>query len=353
VINFYDYLLFVSFFPQLIAGPIVSHKDFFPQIKKIKFWTIKSYHFNLGFFLFSLGLFKKSVLIDPYTSYIDVLFAHAANGISLSFIDAWTAALGYSFQIYFDFSGYSDMALGLALIFGIRLPYNFFSPYKSTSIQEFWRRWHITLSTFLRDYLYIPLGGNKHGKIRTLLALLITMFLGGLWHGAGWTFIIWGLFHGSLLIIYYWWVILTKPIKILINFRNTVTYKASSILVTFLLVSVGWVFFRASDLPTAFSIINGMIGLNSTQQITELTKGIVLAFPVYFIIIWALPNSIEIMKKYNVSSSKQKFNTQKLSIYKNILCFRMTPIWGFISIGLFIVSWFSLSSLSPFIYFQF
>jgi len=352
-INFYDYLLFISFFPQLIAGPIVSHKDFFPQIKKIKLWTIKSYNFNLGFFLFSLGLFKKSVLIDPYTSYIDVLFAHAADGISLNFIDSWTAALGYSFQIYFDFSGYSDMALGLALVFGIRLPYNFFSPYKSTSIQEFWRRWHITLSTFLRDYLYIPLGGNKHGKFRTLLALLITMFLGGLWHGAGWTFIIWGLFHGSLLIIYYWWVILTKPIKTLVVLKNTATYKASSILATFLLVSVGWVFFRASDLPTAFRIINGMIGLNSAQQITELTKVIILAFPIYFIIIWALPNSIEIMKKYNVSSSKHKFNTHKLSIYKNILCFRMTPIWGFISIGLFIASWFSLSSLSPFIYFQF
>ena len=352
-VTFYDYLLFVSFFPQLIAGPIVSQKEFFPQVKRIKFWSIKSHHFNLGFFLFSLGLFKKSVLIDPYVSYIDVLFEHATNGRHLSFLDAWTAAFGYSFQIYFDFSGYSDMALGLALIFGIRLPFNFFSPYKSTSIQEFWRRWHITLSMFLREYLYIPLGGNRYGNFRTLLALLITMFLGGLWHGAGWTFIIWGLFHGCLLIVYYFWLKWTRSFKKLNLLKNNIIYRTMSILVTFLLISIGWVLFRASDLPTAFRIISGMLGLNSTESLTELTKGIVLAFPIYFIIVWAMPNSIEIMKKYHVTSSKLKFNNRKWPKYKKYLYFRMTPTWAFITIILFLSSWLSLSSLSPFIYFQF
>jgi len=352
-INFLNYLLFVSFFPQLIAGPIVSHKEFFPQIERIKKWSIKSPHFNLGFFLFSLGLFKKSVLIDPYTSYIDILYDHAASGNILSTLDAWTAAFGYSFQIYFDFSGYSDMALGLALIFGIRLPFNFFSPYKSRSVQEFWRRWHITLSLFLRNYLYIPLGGNRYGLFQTLFALILTMVLGGLWHGAGWTFVTWGIYHGLLLIVYQLWIKSTKPIRMVLLIKEIKLYQIFSIVFTFVFISIGWVFFRSPDLETAFRIILGMIGFGPTQSLTSVTKGILLAFPLYFFIIWVMPNSMQIMAKYKVTSSKEKFRENVMNRFQKKFQFRLTPLWALLSLTLFVTAWLSLSSLSPFIYFQF
>lgn len=352
-VSFIDYLLFVSFFPQLIAGPIVSQNQFFPQLKKNKYLTIDFYNFNLGFFLFSLGLFKKTVLIDPYTPYLDILFEQAANGYYLSTLDAWTATIGYTFQIYFDFSGYSDMALGLALIFGIRLPFNFFSPYKAENIQEFWRRWHITLSNFLRDYLYIPFGGSRHGQTRTLFALLVTMFLGGLWHGAGWTFVVWGLYHGALLGIHSLWVQYTDTNKLLKLFKTRQSYRMLSILITFTFVSLGWVFFRSLDLSTAFRILFSLFGNYTTLSLTDVNNGIVLAFPLYFVIIWFFPNSIEILSKYNITSSKIKFMSSKSSKFVKLVKFRMTPIWAFISLILFFSSWVSLSNISPFIYFQF
>ena len=200
--SFSRYLLYVTFFPQLIAGPIVRWHEFNNQINLPFKNRINLEFFASGIFLFIIGLSKKTLLADPIAFYFcDPIFLSAERGENISFFSAWVGTLAFTFQIYFDFSGYSDMALGLAYIFGIRLPKNFDAPYKATSIIEFWRKWHITLSTFLRDYLYFPLGGNKNGLWNQSLAIGITMILGGLWHGASWTFVMWGILHGVFIIL--------------------------------------------------------------------------------------------------------------------------------------------------------
>jgi len=200
--DFLNYALFVTFFPQLIAGPIVHHKEMMPQFAKTRN-KVKSYrNIAMGLFIFSIGLFKKVVIADTFAVW-------ATNGFdvatTLNLFEAWATSLSYTFQLYFDFSGYTDMAIGLALLFNIRLPVNFNSPYKATNIQDFWRRWHITLSRFLRDYVYIPLGGNKKGSFRTYNNLMATFVIGGLWHGASWAFIFWGFLHGLALTVQKLW----------------------------------------------------------------------------------------------------------------------------------------------------
>jgi len=187
-----NYFLFVTFFPQLIAGPIVHHREMLPQFLRRGATRLRPNHLAVGITIFAIGLFKKVIIADGMAGYATPVFAAADRGFALTFPEAWSGVLAYSFQIYFDFSGYSDMAIGLARLLGIRLPINFFSPYKADSIIEFWRRWHISLSRFLRDYLYIPLGGGRAGVPARYRNILITMLLGGLWHGAGWTFIVWG-----------------------------------------------------------------------------------------------------------------------------------------------------------------
>ena len=203
--DFKRYFLFVAFFPQLIAGPIVMQSDTIPQFRLAVFTSRAALSFLTGSTLFLIGLFKKIVLADGIAPTANAVFALAEGGQAIPFEAAWFGAFAYTFQIYFDFSGYCDMALGLALMFGIRLPINFNSPYRSLSIVEFWRRWHITLSRFLRDYLYIPLGGNRSGLLGIKGNLVITMLFGGLWHGAGWNFIIWGGLHGAYLMINHAW----------------------------------------------------------------------------------------------------------------------------------------------------
>ena len=239
--------IFVMFFPQLIAGPIVHHAEIIPQLQK-KSLLPDARMVSAGLFLLAVGLFKKVVIADSLASYVDAPFAHVAE---LQFLDAWTAALGYSLQLYFDFSAYSEMAMGLALLFGVVLPVNFNSPYKSASIAEFWRRWHITLGRFLRDYLYIPLGGNRNGWGRAMLAALVVMVLGGLWHGAGWTFVLWGLMHGVYLSIHRVW-----------GFSGITLPRAVSVPLTFLAVLFAWVMFRAASVDDALSIWQTMLGLN-------------------------------------------------------------------------------------------
>src|SRR6516225_3390946 len=199
-----SFTLFVSFFPQLIAGPLVHHAEMIPQFKRERLGRSTSLAAQ-GWAVFVAGLFKKVAIADNLAQFANPLFAQVDVGGSVPTEWAWLAILAYSLQIYFDFSGYSDMAIGLALMFGIRLPVNFRSPYKATSIIEFWRRWHITLSRFLRDYLYIPLGGNRFGVGRRYINLMLTMLLGGLWHGAGWTFLIWGGLHGLYLVVNHQW----------------------------------------------------------------------------------------------------------------------------------------------------
>ena len=203
--DFARYTLFVVFFPQLIAGPIVLQKDTLPQFKLSVFKSKIGVNLAVGGTLFAIGLFKKIVLADSMAPYANLVFGAAGDAHGVPVEAAWIGALAYTFQIYFDFSGYCDMALGLARMFGIRLPINFNSPYKATNIVDFWRRWHITLSRFLRDYLYIPLGGNRCSMPRRYVNLFATMVLGGLWHGAAWTFVIWGALHGLYLTINHGW----------------------------------------------------------------------------------------------------------------------------------------------------
>ena len=259
--NFIHYCLFVSFFPQLIAGPIVHHREMLPQFERMA-PRRKQILRNLmvGLSIFALGLFKKSILADNLALIANPVFHSAEQGRPIDFLSGWMGALGYTFQLYFDFSGYSDMAIGLGRCFGIRLPVNFNSPYKSRSIVEFWRRWHMTLSRFLRDYLYIPLGGSHRGRLFRYRNLMITMLLGGLWHGAGWTFVIWGGLHGLYICINHGWHHLKRKWGLVSD--TNIAWKLTAQCLTFLAVVVSWVLFRAESLDGALAVLNGMTGSN-------------------------------------------------------------------------------------------
>lgn len=260
--DFIHYTLFVTYFPHLIAGPVLHHKEMMPQFSNKRIFDFRLQIFVVGLSIFFMGLFKKVVIADSIAAYATPVFNLAHSGIApISFFSAWGGALAYTFQLYYDFSGYSDMAIGISLLFGIRLPLNFYSPYKATSIIDFWRRWHMTLSRFLRDYLYIPLGGNQKGNVRRHVNLLITMLLGGLWHGAGWTFVIWGGLHGVYLIINHAWRGLQRKIGLETRSASWLGTWVARI-VTFLAVVVAWVFFRAENLDAAFQVLRGMAGLN-------------------------------------------------------------------------------------------
>jgi len=260
--NFLNYVLFVTFFPHLIAGPIIHHKEMMPQFARPSVGWVSSAVFSSGVVFFLIGLAKKTVLADSLSAFARPVFDGAAAGAQVTFFEAWTGLLAYTFQIYFDFSGYSDMAVGGALLFGIQLPLNFNSPYQAGSIIEFWRRWHMTLSRFLRDYVYVPLGGNRKGRIRRYVNLLVTMLLGGLWHGAGWTYVIWGALHGFYLLVNHAWHALLSERGRDPRRQRSKLYRLSSLLLTFLAVSVAWVFFRSDNVASALVILKGMIGLN-------------------------------------------------------------------------------------------
>ena len=203
--SFTHYTLFVTYFPHLIAGPILHHREMMPQFDRRSTYTLDWDNVAVGLTMFIIGLFKKTVIADDMAAFASPAFDAAAGGTQLTLLEAWGAALAYTFQIYFDFSGYTDMALGASRMFGIVLPLNFRSPYKAANIIDFWRRWHITLSRFLRDYVYIPLGGNRKTVPRRYENLLLTMLVGGLWHGAGWTFVFWGALHGIYLVVNHGW----------------------------------------------------------------------------------------------------------------------------------------------------
>jgi alginate O-acetyltransferase complex protein AlgI len=255
-----SYTLFVSFFPHLIAGPLVHHAEMIPQFKRGRTGR-SSVLAARGMAIFAAGLFKKVVIADNLAQFVSPVFAHLDAGGGVTTPWAWLSTLAYTLQIYFDFSGYSDMAIGLALLFGIRLPVNFRSPYQATSIIEFWRRWHITLSRFLRDYLYIPLGGNRLGEQRRYINLLVTMLLGGLWHGAGWNYLIWGGLHGIYLSINHLWRgwrggDKRAPVAALV-------LKGLCWAITFFAVVIAWVFFRARTLAGAWQMLGGLFGFEA------------------------------------------------------------------------------------------
>jgi D-alanyl-lipoteichoic acid acyltransferase DltB (MBOAT superfamily) len=251
------YLLFVTFFPHLLAGPILHHREMMPQFARGIRWASYGRQVTFGVLLFAIGLFKKVFIADQIAPYANAAFAAVDAGQTLSLAAAWWGALAYTFQLYFDFSGYSDMAIGAALLFGIRLPINFNAPYAATSIIDFWRRWHMTLSRFLRDYLYIALGGNRLGKARRHLNLLLTMTLGGIWHGAGYGFLVWGLLHGGYLVINHGW----RAVRGRVSLPVSGVERGLGWALTFLAVVVGWVFFRATTLSGALSMLSSMAGL--------------------------------------------------------------------------------------------
>jgi len=248
--KFLNYALFVTFFPHLLAGPILHHKEMMPQFDRPRNKVVNYRNLSLGCFLFFIGLFKKVIIADEFVGNVKTAFDMAQ---SLTFLEAWLASLSYTFQLYCDFSGYTDMAIGIGLMFNIRLPENFNSPYKSASIIEFWKRWHITLSNFVTTYIYTPIL-RSFGRItfvNSLVAILLAMLISGVWHGAGWTFIIWGGLHGLALVINHIW----KKAKLRMPFPLAWG-------VTFLFVTTSFVFFRAKSIDRALVVLKGMAGLN-------------------------------------------------------------------------------------------
>lgn len=246
--DFLNYCLFVSFFPQLIAGPIVHHKEMMPQFARAGNKIVNPRNIAIGITIFFIGLFKKVIIADTFAVWATAGFDQANV---LMFLEAWTTSLSYTFQIYYDFSGYTDMAIGSAYILNIKLPLNFNSPYKASNIRDFWRRWHMTLSRWLKNYVYIPLGGNRNGQVSTYLNLFATFLIGGLWHGAAWTFVLWGAMHGFGVAIHRFWQGL--------GFRMP---KFFGWLLTFLFVNCSWVFFRANSFEDAVKVFKGMFGMN-------------------------------------------------------------------------------------------
>jgi alginate O-acetyltransferase complex protein AlgI len=272
-----EYLAYVSLFSQLVAGPIVRFREIESDLKGIDGTPREDYLARgLGFFV--IGLIKKVVIADSIAQWIDPMLASYQ---SLSMAGAWLAALGYTFQLYYDFSGYSDMAVGLGLMFGLRIPQNFNAPYRAVGIRDFWRRWHISLSTWLRDYLYIPLGGNRHGAARTSANLLVTLALGGLWHGANWTFVVWGLYHGVLLVLEH--VSWLTPAKLPGLWGRWTT---------FLLVVVGWVIFRSTSLSMATDWLGKMAGIGAGSALLPST--LILWVIAGFVLVNVLPETWDI-----------------------------------------------------------
>jgi alginate O-acetyltransferase complex protein AlgI len=279
------YILFVTFFPHLIAGPILHHAEMMPQFADPAVYRARVKDLAAGLAFFLTGMAKKVLIADSISPMADAAFATAGTA-HIAMLPAWVGALAYTLQLYFDFSGYSDMAVGLALLFGIRLPFNFDSPYRATSMIDFWRRWHMTLSRFLRDYLYIPLGGSRRGPARRHVNLFATMLLGGLWHGAAWTFVIWGALHGTYLIVNHGWRHLSERSGAL------ALPPAAGWLLTMAAVVVGWVFFRAADVREAVAMLTGMGGLNGIGTVEA--DGVALLLGLLLVVV-AIPNSQQLI----------------------------------------------------------
>jgi alginate O-acetyltransferase complex protein AlgI len=312
--NFFEFSCYVSLFSQLVAGPIVRFRQIEEDLENIDHSQRLTY-INEGISFFLIGLFKKVLIADSLAAFVDPGFKSPAT---LTTLDAWAYILGYTYQLYFDFSGYSDMAVGLGYLFGIRIPQNFNSPYKALNISDFWRRWHMSLSSWLRDYLYISLGGNRISPTRTRINLMMTMLLGGLWHGANWTFVIWGALHGAYLIIQQTWK----------SYSFVRIPKFLAQVMTFLAVVVGWVFFRSSSITQAFSFLEKMFFINIQKSL--ITLPFLLFLAVASLIAHLAPNSFEIDHK-----ASEKFSLVYAGVF--IIClFRILA-----------------NENTPFLYFQF
>lgn len=378
-VKFLEYCLFVTFFPQLIAGPIVHHSEMIPQFRRKTLATFGCSHFSVGLTIFLIGLFKKVVIADGVAVYSTPVFDAARDGVALSLFEAWGGALAYTFQLYFDFSGYSDMAIGLGRLFGFRLPVNFYSPYKASNIIDFWRRWHMTLSRFFRDYLYIPLGGSRKGTLRQYGNLFLTMALVGLWHGAGWTFVIWGCLHGLYLLVNHSW----KKIRVGLGLAENWLGVWGRILsrgLTFLCVVVGWVYFRADSMSAAHSVLHSMVGGAGISLPSRLSgnlgalevwlvqngisfQGMFVnslvdwnAFwaywlPLLLIVVWFAPNTQQIASRYRPAIATYSRLEERLK--NSRLEWAPTPVWALAIAILGVWAILSLTQMSEFLYFQF
>jgi D-alanyl-lipoteichoic acid acyltransferase DltB (MBOAT superfamily) len=347
--NFLYYGLFVLFFPQLIAGPIVHPREVLPQFSRRPLFGITARNLSVGLTLFVFGLGKKVLISDTLGRTATVTFENAAAGRTPGLTNAWLGAMSYALQIYFDFSGYSDMAIGLARLFGVRLPVNFNSPYKAANIVEFWRRWHITLSRFLRDYLYIPLGGSRRGKTRRYVNLMITMLLGGLWHGANWTYVVWGGLHGLYLCINHGYAFVRGASTAAAPRARLSTLWSGPL--TFLAVVVAWVFFRADTFGTAGRMLGAMCGLNGLRPQeflrSHLRWPMVLAALALCV---GLPNSQQVMSLARPALGVLPPPPGRQS---GRLLWRPTVGWALFTAAIAIASILCLSRPSEFIYYQF
>ena len=367
--NFIHYGLFVTYFPHLIAGPVLHHKEMMPQFAKTATYHLHWENISVGLTLFTIGLFKKVVLADGFAPFANTVFTAAGHGTVLTLVEAWGGALAYTFQLYFDFSGYTDMALGISCLFGVKLPVNFNSPYKAVNIIDFWRRWHMTLSRFLRDYLYFPLGGNRKGTLRRYSNLMATMLLGGLWHGAGWTFVLWGGLHGLYLVVNHAWHGLRKYTGYPVG-RSSRMGRFTGMMVTFLAVVIAWVCFRAPDLHTALGMVSSMAGMNGItlpgrsllgEHIAGVIEGVGIHFgpaPLFYgkeaiwgwiAVLWALawfaPNSQQILSAHQPVLDSVE--------YKGWLRWQPNKVWLAIVVMVLLYSITEMEKVSEFLYFQF
>lgn len=332
------YAVFVTFSPHLIAGPILHHRDVLPQFSRLRTFIFSHRNTALGLFWFSLGLFKKVVVADQLAAWVQPVFAEPH---SATFLDAWVGALGYTLQLYCDFSGYSDMAIGLGLLVNVRLPLNFFSPYQADSVIEFWRRWHMTLGWFLRSYLYIPLGGNRCGRARHIVNVLITMVLCGLWHGAGWTFLLWGLLHGLYLSLNHLWRQYGPPLPATIRW-----------LLTFMAVLWGWVLFRAESVADALALYGTMLG----------AKGVMLPLKYEhtwnWLANWGVQFTDTVLMRSGLDHLMGLLALTVAAVFlpnSAQLAARFTPtrLWWCLAVGAAALSLLFLRRASEFLYFQF
>ena len=341
--GFLDYIFFVSFFPHLLAGPIVVHREILEQVEGGAPFRFSLPNFAGGATLFIIGLFKKVVIADNVSMHATPLFDAVAAGAVPGFFSAWLAVFAYSLQLYFDFSGYSDMAIGLGLLFNVKLPVNFDSPYKAASVIDFWRRWHMTLSRFLREYLYVPLGGSRKGPARRHVNLMITMLLGGLWHGAGWGFVIWGGLNGVFLVINHGW----RKLRGDARKRDGIIAKEAAVTLTFVCIMLSRVFFRSADMTTAMTMFRALAGMTTLDLFEGLVahKGaVVLCLAVYLLSRYA-PNSQELLSgRAPMLGSDAK---------PAPLAWRFSPAWALAAALLLVASVLSLTEVSEFLYFQF
>jgi D-alanyl-lipoteichoic acid acyltransferase DltB (MBOAT superfamily) len=355
--GFLEYLLFVSFFPQLIAGPIVHHAEVVPQFRGKKWHQFSQADFYVGLTIFVMGLFKKVVIADGVSVYATPAFELAGKG-EISSLAAWLGALSYTFQLYFDFSGYSDMAIGLARMFGIYLPLNFNAPYRAGSIIEFWRRWHMTLSRFLKEYLYIPLGGNRRGPARRHINLMATMVLGGIWHGANWTFLIWGALHGAYLAVNHAWRHVYK------SARGGAAGAFAARVLTFLCVVVAWVFFKANSVGDALHVLRAMFGVGGIvmpEGMMAASSHVRLVHEVYayadaawwvaglFLISMFAPSTQQMMRRFRPALDAAEVEPFRYGFVE----WKPSALWAVVVFSLFCAVQYKMGGPAEFLYFNF